>query len=175
MDIIAHGMSTALAAIGMQPRSKQPIRLWWTVFFGMLPDLATFTVPACLRIWWWATGASPTLLPQANGPHIGQWATSLYNGTHSLVVFAAAFGAAWLLLRRPVLEMLGWTLHIVIDIFTHREMFATQFLWPVSSFHVDGIRWETGWLLASTYGALVIALFALWRRRARAGICGRNH
>jgi hypothetical protein len=98
------------------------------------------------------------------------WAWDLYHFTHSALVFAAVFGGLWLLLRRPVLEMLGWALHIVIDVFTHTRLFAVPFLWPLSAVHVDGIRWEAGWFVAANYSALaaVYSLPRTWiRPRAR--------
>jgi hypothetical protein len=54
-------------------------------------------------------------LPDGSGPHF-DWVWGLYNGTHSALVFPVCFAAVWLLLRKPPLEMLGWALHILIDV-----------------------------------------------------------
>ncbi len=166
MDIIAHALCTTAAAVIVRRKSHRPIRLGWAIFFGVLPDLASFSVPAILRVWWRVTGVTKTLLPQPDGPHF-EWVWGLYNCVHSLLIFALVFGAAWAIARRPVLELLGWMLHIVIDIFTHRGFFAIQFLWPVSLAHFDGIRWETPWLLAMTYAVLMATFILLWRTRDR--------
>ena len=56
-------------------------------------------------------------MPDGRGPQFS-WVWDLYNFTHSALMFALIFGRLWLILRRPVLEMLGWALHIVIDVFT---------------------------------------------------------
>ncbi len=121
--------------------------------WGVLPDLVVFTVPAVVRIWRFLTGASKTLLPDGSRPHFdGVW--GLYNGTHNALVFAVCFAAVWLLLRKPPLEILAWALHILIDVFTQRGLFAVKFPWPVSPDHIDGIRWETPWLLAANFTAL---------------------
>lgn len=177
LDIIAHGISAAAAGVGVR-RSKLRIRLGWAVFFGVVPDLVTFTIPACLRVFWWATGASPSLLPTPDGPHF-EWVWSVYNAAHSLVVFAVVFGGLWVVARRPVLEALGWLLHILLDIFTHRGIFAVQFLWPASSAHLDGTPWETPWLLAATYATLAVAGLLLWRGRRSPHVSSsgsvRNH
>lgn len=162
MDIIAHGLSTAAAAVAARRGAQRQIRVGWVLFFGVFPDLVAFTIPACLRTWWWLTGASPSLLPQANGPHF-EWVWDVYNCGHSLLVFALFFAVLSLVMRRPVLETLGWLLHILLDVFTHRGMFAIQFLWPVSAVHFDGIRWETPWLLGGTYAALLGVWLLLWR------------
>jgi membrane-bound metal-dependent hydrolase YbcI (DUF457 family) len=135
------------------------------VFFGVFPDVVSFTIPAGLRIWWRLTGASETLMPTANGAHF-EWVWDVYNCTHSLLVFAVSFLVIWLVVRRPILSTLGWLLHILLDSVTHRGMFAIQFLWPVSSVHLDGIPWETGWFLALTYGVLITVSFVLWRQGA---------
>jgi hypothetical protein len=136
----------------------------WALLFGVLPDLVPFTIPACLRVWWWLTGASPSLLPTANGPRF-DWAWGVYNGSHSLLVVAVVFVGLWLVMRRPILELAAWVFHILLDIFTHRGLFAIQFLWPISSVHLDGLPWETRWFLASTYAVLAAVGFLLWRSR----------
>jgi hypothetical protein len=76
----------------------------------------------------------------------------------------------WLLVRRPVLEMLGWALHILIDIPSHSlRFFATPFLWPLSGYSVDGIPWGNRWYMLINYSALVIVYLLLWRTSRRAG------
>ena len=165
MDIIAHALWTTAAAGAVRRKSNRSIPLGWAAFWGVFPDVVSFTIPAVLRIWWWLTGASKSLLPQANGPHF-EWVWGMYNCSHSALVFSTVFGLAWLFLRHPPLAMLGWILHISIDIFTHRGWFATHFLWPVSPLHVDGIPWETGWLLATNYAAIALVLLLLWGRTA---------
>ncbi|MGJ5820851.1 hypothetical protein [Paludibaculum fermentans] len=174
MDIVAHGLYTAAAAIFVNRRLAAPVRLGWAVFFGVFPDLASFTVPAVLRIWWRLTGATTTLLPQPGGPRL-DWVFGLYNCVHSLLIFVLVFVAAWIIARRPVWELLGWLLHIAVDIVTHRGWFAIQPLWPVSSVHLDGIPWETPWLLAATYAFLVAIFFALWRTRPQPFHQGTAH
>lgn len=164
VDIIAHAISTTAGAVAAGRTSPRKIRPGWALFFGVVPDLVPFAIPACLRIWWWVSGASPTLLPTPNGPHF-EWVSGVYNCSHSLLVFAVAFAGLWLIVRRPILEMLGWPFHILLDIFTHGGWFAIQFLWPVSSVHVNGLPWETGWFLAATYVVLTAACVLLWRSR----------
>jgi len=81
-----------------------------------------------------------------------------------LLVFGLAFGIAWLLAKRPILEMLAWSLHILIDIPTHQGIFALHFLWPLSSYGISGIRWENHWFLAANYAALLLLYLWLWNR-----------
>ncbi len=75
------------------------------------------------------------------------------------------FGVTTILARRIVFELLGWLLHILIDIPTHSfRYYATRFLWPLSDFRIDGIAWWTPWFWGVTYGALVLVYFAIWRK-----------
>ena len=164
MDILAHGLWTTAAGVVGQKNLKQRLHLGWLAAWGVLPDLVVFTIPASVRIWRLLTGASRTLLPDGRGPHF-EWVWGFYNLTHSALVFAICFAAFWLLVQKPVLEMLGWAIHIIIDVFTHSGLFAIKFLWPVSSIHVDGKRWETPWFLAANYAALASLYLWLWLHR----------
>ena len=165
MDIVAHALWTSAAATAARRKLNRNIHLGWTACWGVFPDLVSFTIPAVLRLWWRLTGVSKSLLPDGHGPQF-EWVWGVYNCFHSALVFGAFFGAAWLLARRPVPEMCGWGLHIVIDTFTHRGWFATQFLWPVSTIRFDGMPWETGWFLAVNYIGLTVVVLLLWGRRA---------
>jgi len=162
MDIIAHGLWTAAAAKIARDKTREPLRLGWAAFWGVFPDVFSFAVPAVVRLWWYTTGTTHSLLPDAHGPQHFQFVWQLYHCSHSLLVFAAVFALVWLILRRPVLEMLGWGLHILIDIPTHQGIFAVHFLWPLSSYGFNGIRWERPWFLAANYAALIAVLAWIW-------------
>jgi len=121
-----------------------------------------------VRVWWYATGTTHSLLPDAHGPQNFQYVWQLYHCSHSLLMFAAVFGLVWLILRRPVFEMLGWALHILIDIPTHQGIFAVHFLWPLSNYGFSGFRWENRWFLALNYAALLAVFVWLWVQNTRA-------
>ncbi len=108
----------------------------------MAPDLFSFGIYFVLTLIGvvehpnWTSGQHPD--PSA----MPSFVNAAYNGTHSLVVFAIVFGLVWLTRKKPLYEMLGWPLHILVDIPTHSEkFFPTPFLWPVSDFHVNGHNW----------------------------------
>ncbi len=88
----------------------------------------------------------------------------------SLAIFGlleSARGITSIFARRIVFELLGWLLHILIDIPTHSfSYYATRLLWPVSDYRIDGIALWTPWFWAATYGALGVAWFLLWKRGA---------
>jgi hypothetical protein len=156
MDILAHALWTAGAAVPLRRRLRRPLSVGWAVYWGVFPDVFSFSVPALVRIWWYLSGTTTSLLPNANGPQHFRFVWQLYYASHSLLVFAVAFGLGWILAGRPVLEMLGWGLHILIDIPTHQGMFALHFLWPLSSCRLSGVRWEDRRFMAGNYSALFL-------------------
>lgn len=160
MDMIAHGLWTAAAAITANRSAGTNIRTRWAVWWGVFPDVLAFGPMVVAGLWLRLTGA-------AEGPgrphiHIG---LPLYDAGHSLIVFLLVFGAASILSRRILLAGLGWLLHILIDIPTHSlSYYATRFLWPLSDYRIDGIPWWTPWFWAATYGALGVVYFLLWKK-----------
>lgn len=158
------GRPDSAGGVAARQRLHWRIHLGWLAAWSVVPHLAVFAIPAAVRIGRFLTGASKTLLPDGSGPHF-DWAFGVYNLTHSAAVWGICFAAVWLVARRPVVGLFGWALHIAIDIFTHTEIFAIKFLWPLSSFHFGTIRWETPWFLAVTYAALAAVFLMLWIQR----------
>jgi hypothetical protein len=167
LDVFAHALWSTAGGIAGRRKFHWRIHLRWLAAWSVLPDLVVFAIPAAVRIGRVVTGASKTLLPDGSGPRF-DWAFGIYDVTHSAVVWALCFGAVWLVAHRPVMELLGWALHIAIDILTHTGIFAIKFLWPLSSVHFDGIRWEKPWFLALTYIALAVIflMLSIWARKA---------
>lgn len=165
MDIFAHGLWSAAAASGINRVSNTRIRPGWTALCGVFPDLFAFSLPV-IQATYLRIAGTPSLGPAGRRvvPHHMEWAWQLYQISHSLFVFALVFGLAALIARRPVFELLGWLLHILIDIPSHSlRFFPTPFLWPVSSYHFDGVSWANRWFMLTNYSALAIAYFLLWR------------
>ena len=138
MDTLSHGLYGGIA-FGRSTRASY----WLAFFFGVAPDLLSFGLFMALSFFGlaehpdWSSGNHP------DPAGIPQYVHALYDGTHSLVVFAVVFAIVWLIRRRPLMEMLAWPLHILVDIPTHSErFFPTPFLWPLSDFHVDGHPWS---------------------------------
>lgn len=168
MDILAHALWTTAIAVPARQKIMRPISLPWTAFWGVFPDLFSFTIPAILRIWWYATGVTHSLRPDPESAKRLQFVWQLYHCSHSLITFTAVFALGWLLARSPMLEMLGWALHILIDIATHQGIFAIHFLWRFSAYSVSALRWENSRFFAATYGALLLMYLWLWiRHRGR--------
>jgi hypothetical protein len=165
MDIFAHGLWAAAMASGLKRIPGVRIRSAWTAWWGVFPDLFAFTLPVTQELYLRLAGVySYEQAGHRGAPHHAEWVWQLYQISHSLVVFALVFGLAALVARRPAAELLGWLLHILIDIPSHSLLFfPTPFLWPVSSFQFDGVSWANRRFMLSNYSALALAYFALWR------------
>ena len=135
----------------------------WSVWWAAFPDVLAFGPMVAASLWLRLAGGAGSVdghgLPHV---HIG---LPLYPAGHSPIVFLMVFDITSLLARRSVFEMLGWLLHILIDIPTHSfSYYATRFLWPISDYRIDGIAWWTPWFWAATYAALGVVYFWLWRK-----------
>lgn len=136
MDIVSHGLWGGITA------GRDGKKRFWTAFgFGVMPDLLSFGILFATSILGLASGPD-----FSNGPpsmsSIPSYISYLYNITHSLIVFSAIFAIIWFIRKKPLIPMLAWPLHIVMDIFTHTaRFFPTPFLWPISDFKISGISW----------------------------------
>jgi len=168
MDILAHALWTAGAALPLRRRLRRPFSLSWAIFWGVFPYVFSFAIPGLVRIWWYLSGTTASLLPDAHGARHFRFVWTLYYASHSLLVFGLAFGIAWLLAKRPILEMLAWSLHILIDIPTHQGIFALHFLWPLSPYGLSGgFVGKTIGSWPPNYAALVLLYSWLWIRARR--------
>ncbi len=166
MEIVAHVLWASAAVITARRYTNAgiPVRstLWWAAF----PDVLAFGPPIAAGVVLRLAGG-PNSAP-AEGhilPHV-HLGLPLYPAAHSALAFLVVFALAAILARRVVVGMLGWLLHIVIDIPTHSlDYYATRFLWPVSDFRIDGVAWWTPWLWAATYAALGVVFLLLWKTR----------
>jgi hypothetical protein len=164
MEIVAHSLWATAAAVTARRVTNTRIRAgqaaWWAVF----PDVLAFGPSSLAGLWLRLTAGPGTTPPEGHFlPHV-HLGIPLYPAGHSMIVFALVFGVAALIMRRVLFGMLGWLLHILIDIPTHSfSYYATRFLWPVSEFRIDGIAWWTPWFWAATYGALAAVYLTLWR------------
>ncbi|HRY82375.1 MAG TPA: hypothetical protein P5232_01540 [Candidatus Moranbacteria bacterium] len=138
MDIISHGLWGS-AAFGR--KNKKTFLIAFLI--GLAPDMFSFGILFVYRIilrLGFLPEPSISLAP-AHFP-VPIFVYSLYNITHSLIIFALFFGAIWLIFKKPFWPILAWGLHILVDIPSHSfDFFPTPFLWPISNFKFDGIGW----------------------------------
>lgn len=146
----------------LEKKKKPLINLGWVTFFGVLPDLFAFGIPMIL--------AAPSIIANGlsrNSHHFGISST-LYQYSHSIVIWAIVFAIVWIIYKRPRLELLGWALHILIDIPSHAATFyPTPFLFPISDFKfLYGISWSNKWYMIINYSLLlIVTLYFLSKKR----------
>lgn len=151
MDILSHGLWGGLAFGRKNKRD-----FWLSFLFGISPDLFSFGIFTLANIFSHGVSGRPEL------SDIPAYVSSLYNLTHSFVVFAIVFAIVWMVLKKPLWTMLAWPLHIAVDIFTHStDFFPTPFLWPLVSYRFDGVSWSIPSIFFTNW-ALIVAAFVMW-------------
>lgn len=160
MDIVSHGLWGGLA-FGRTRR-----RDYWLAFaFGVLPDILSFGIFTLAQLF-----GFQSRIEWENGPlnsDIPSYVHTLYNYTHSFIIFAVVFLIVWLLLKRPFIPLLSWGFHILLDIFTHStSFFATPFLWPLSDFKIDGTPWSHPLIFFPNWILIFIA-YTIWLIRKK--------
>lgn len=155
-------------------RRKKPLlerserNRWLAVLFGIAPDLVSFG-PMFLARFIFNFRSSWMMKP--NISQIPAYVFGAYNWTHSLVIFGLVFGLIWLIRRKIFYPILGWLLHILIDIPSHSiKFFPTPFLWPIFGFRINGLSWADPWFMVINYAALIavyLILYLPWPRKAK--------
>ncbi|MEP7162408.1 MAG: hypothetical protein ABI747_01425 [Candidatus Moraniibacteriota bacterium] len=168
MDIISHGLYGSIA-FGRENRRNFLLAF----FFGIAPDLFSFGLYT-IGTWTgffdhpdWRSGQHP------DPSQIPLFVHTLYNYTHSLVIFLIVFGLVSAIRKRPWWIMGGWGLHILVDIPTHSDaFFPTPFLWPISSYHVNGVSWGHPSVFFPNVVLIVILYtwFYFFKKRKRASL-----
>lgn len=157
MDTLSHAL---YGGVAFGRRSKRDYAI--AFLFGAGPDLLSFGPYLALA----ALGQYSFAREESGRPDaamIPDFVHAMYDGTHSLLVYAVFFAVLYALGKRKfALLTLGWPLHILVDMPTHaRDFFPTPFLWPVSDFSFDGIPWSTPWIFFPNV-ALIVGLYGYW-------------
>lgn len=176
MDVLSHGLWAAAAALALG-RNRETSRgtVAGAVAFAVVPDIVPL-LPVAV----WAAGQGDTgvvldfvkAMPGREPPMPGV-VTALSHHfhciAHSALIAAAVALAAWRLLGRLWIPLVGWWAHIALDIPTHSDdYYAVPFLYPLTYWGFDGVPWTTPWVLALNFAALAATWTWLWRRRRRA-------
>jgi hypothetical protein len=182
MDILAHGLWAGAAALAVQRHARlDRTGVAATVGLALLPDLLHLLPilawvvlgegpAATLRAYAFPVPGQEPALP----PMVHTLSHHLHCIPHSLVIAAAVTLLLTLALRRWWWPLMGWWMHIVLDVPTHSaDYYAVPVLYPFTMRGIDGIAWNTPWFMAANYAALGGA--AAWlilrrRRRARRGV-----
>ena len=148
MDIISHTLWSVAAYKALNNKAKRPrFHLGWAAFWGVFPDLFAFSIPFSWLAWnFTASQVSRKVLTQGQVliagrlsrsalPELGihepgvlsslpvfQLAQKLYNMSHSAVIFFVVFLLVYAFFKKPVWEMGGWLLHILIDAVSYTHL-----------------------------------------------------
>ena len=176
MDIFAHTLWAGAAYKAANKKYRTRYTVWLGAFWGVFPDLFAFTIPFVWIVITFVQGnlhrsdfpdpdeAQP--FTSTRVPSVFKISYTLYNYSHSTVIFLLVFFLVWLIFKRPVWEMWGWLLHILIDIPTHTaRLFPTPALWPIYDLRFNGIPWSRPWFMALNYSALLIVYILLWKKK----------
>lgn len=178
MDVFAHTLWTNVVFHAKYHRARKMRYL--AAFFGVLPDLIGFT-PLFIYIILSGRFFSGEQFPfEATNWTFG-FAEMAYNYTHSLVIFLIGFIVVNLVINlvRYLKDkrdykfyvfwpMLGWLLHILLDIPTHPDFYHTPFLWPVSNYrYTGGIAWSHPTFMVFNYGLLILAYIGIYLYQKR--------
>jgi len=175
MDIFAHGLWAGAAYKAINRKAKKPFNIKMAALWGVFPDLFAFTSGF---VWLFGNLIFGDIsfadlprpgevepAPQDTLP-IFRLTSTLYSISHSAIVFLIVFGVVFLILRRPLWELGGWFIHILLDIPTHSyQFYPTPFLWPLSGWKFDGFSWGTPWFLILNYSAIIIVYWFLRRKK----------
>lgn len=157
MDILSHALWG-----GVLFGRKSRLYFWLSFVIGGLPDFLSFGIFLITTLF--GITEQPVVSYERNLDvfTVPDFVNTLYNITHSFIIFAAVFGLVWLILRRPFLPLLAWAFHILLDIFTHSiDVFPTPFLWPISDFKIGGHSWGSFWIFIPNI-ILIIAVYSFW-------------
>lgn len=162
MDIISHGLYGGVA-FGRKSKKDYAIAF----LFGILPDLVAFGPFFLLAF----LGFAPLPFDRIEPPNnnlIPSYVHSIYNMSHSLVIYGLFFALLWVLGKKAFAMLtLGWPLHIIVDMPLHtKNFFPTPFLWPVSDLHIDGIPWSRPYIFLPNV-IFIIIVYSIWYYRSK--------
>ena len=159
MDIFAHALWTNILARAAKRRAdnreKLVLKIGWATFWGVFPDLFAFTISFGVGIYGWIVGSG---FMYGRSTIATGLAPTLYQYSHSLVIWLVVFCIISIIYKRPRWELFGWALHILIDIPSHAGGFyLTPFLFPISDYKfTQGISWAHPVFMITNYSLLLI-------------------
>lgn len=170
MDILAHGLWTNVMYRTIPSTRNSRKLILWGVTFGVLPDLVSFSWLLLERFYFVLFAGEPVAFAPANfySYKTAEFAAVSYNYTHSIIIWLLVLGLVWLMIKKFPWVLLGWGLHILIDIFSHTiDFFATPFLFPLSSFQISVIDWTHPIFMIVNYVLLLVLYLIVLPRTKR--------
>jgi len=142
---------------------------YWSIFFGVLPDLFSFGIYYILNL----------LFNYKNLKHgkpelheLPDYIFTLYDVTHSLVIALFFVCIVYFLIDRNfAFAMLAWPLHILVDFPFHTiDYFPTPIFWPIIDFKFDGIPWSNKYVWFSNLAGIFLLYFYRYKSKKKVKI-----
>lgn len=178
MDILAHSLwgTVGVKRINedLEKKGKSKVSVVASALWSIFPDIFAFGLPFMISLYTIVFQGKSFSSISHHTPHLSSGdptfdlASYLYQFSHSIIIFLLIFGVVWFLFKKPQIAMLGWLLHILIDIPSHSlEFFPTPFLFPFSDYVFPyGVRWSTPWFMIVNYSFLLLFfLYYIFRKR----------
>lgn len=192
MDILAHALWALILGKLVSRLLGKKVNLRWISFWGVFPDIFAFSLYTIFSLVNSGGFHPPHTLAAATPEtlEIIQISNLLYQSSHSLIILVVLFFLVWeirilmqettprtisptkkqFLKPSPLSSfpaiLLGWGLHILMDIPTHSKTFyPTPFLWPFLDWTFDGISWGQPWFMIVNYSLIIFLLWWLWREK----------
>lgn len=173
MDVFAHALWTN-AVFHAKYHTQRKMR-YLAAFFGFGFDLIGFA-PLFIYMIFSGRFFSGEQFPFEATNWTFSFAETAYNYTHSIVVFAISFILVNFIINLVMYfrdkinykfyffwPMLGWLLHILLDIPTHPDFYHTPFLWPISDYqYTGGIAWSNPIFMGVNYGLLILVYIGIY-------------
>lgn len=174
MDIFAHALWVGAGVTYLKQKKKLSNRTrWWTIAFSVAPD-----IPLFIPVFLWALSPSGSfkaffdyiIATPGREPPIPSAVILISNHLHcimhSVVIAAAVTLVAFAFLKMFLFPLVGWWIHIVIDIFTHsKEYYAVPIFYPFSEKAFDGIAWIDPKFFIVNYVLIAFAYILLFSFR----------
>lgn len=186
MDVLAHVLWTN--AVFHYKYHRQRRMRYLAAFFGVLPDLVSF-VPVFFFVLYSGLEVSKKIFTEPSHHWTFLYAAESYKYTHSFVIFFAVvlvvtiIGNIYLRRKSKVgaqasatgklwfyWPLLGWALHILIDMPSHKSFYETPIFFPLSNVKFEhGVPWSNPIYMVINYASLALVYIglALWQRNSR--------
>lgn len=154
MDLFSHILWTYVPTKNKMWRDE-------ALFFALLPDLGFLLI--LLYVFFGTPSSVGMTEALRDMPSV---LLNVYYLLHSFVTFGIVAVIIWKLRPKLLPAMIGWFIHIVMDIPFHEGgTFATRFIYPISGeVYVSGVNWFDWRVLGLSYLALLIVYIYTIRR-----------
>lgn len=152
MDFISHGLWAGVAS-----GRKNKKDFWKSFIWGAMPDVIPFAPVFISGFYKMIFSGDAGFFGRPVISEIPSYVFKIYSVTHSYFTFLFVFLIMYLIYKKPNYLMIGWPIHITMDIFTHsKAFFPTPFLWPFSSYRFDGVPWSNSYILIPNLVLLLV-------------------